>query len=90
MATDNAKASESAATSPQGGVLNVKDVLSGLPSDGGDTAGAYLTFQTIGGSTVISIDADGPGPAAPVAVLTLANIAGVSLQQLLNDLPNDA
>lgn len=88
MAADNAKA-ESVATSVQGDVLNVNDVLSGIPSEGADTAGAYLTFQTIGGNTVISIDADGAGPAAPVAVLTLANVAGVTLQHLLNDLPND-
>jgi hypothetical protein len=89
MAADNAKASESAATSAQADVLKINDVLSGLPSEGADMAGAYLIFQTIGGNTVISIDADGAGPAAPVAVLTLANVAGVTLQQLLNDLPSN-
>ena len=89
MATDNAKASEGTPASAQGDVLKVNDVLSGIPSEGADAAGAYLTFQTIGGNTVISIDADGPGPAAPVAILTLANVAGVTLQQLLNDLPSD-
>jgi hypothetical protein len=88
MATDNAKASEGTAASARGEVLQVNDVLSGIPSEGADTAGAYLTFQTIGGSTVISIDTDGAGPAAPVAILKLANVAGVTLQQLLNDLPS--
>jgi hypothetical protein len=86
MANDDAKGQDSAATT-QGDVLNVSDVLSAIPAEGADTAGAYLTFETIGGSTVISIDADGSGPEAPVAVVTLANVTGKTLQDLLNDLP---
>jgi hypothetical protein len=87
MATDNTNASESTPASDQGNALKVNDVLSGIPLDPSDTAGAYLTFETIGNSTVISIDADGSGPEAPVAILTLANVAGKTLQDLLNDIP---
>jgi hypothetical protein len=86
MANDDAKGQDSTATT-QSDVLNVSDVLSGIPTEGADTAGAYLTFETIGNSTVISIDADGSGPEAPVAILTLANVAGKTLQDLLNDIP---
>jgi hypothetical protein len=83
MATDNPNSGEGTATAAQGEVLNLSDVLSGV--GGGDSAGASLTFQTIGNSTVINIDTDGPGPAAHIAVLTLANVAGKTLQDLLND-----
>jgi len=85
MATESAKSGEAGSTPAASEVLNLDDVLSGIPLDGADTAGAYITFQTIGGSTVISVDADGPGPAQPVAVITLANVAGKTLQDLLND-----
>lgn len=77
MATGNANTGE---------VLNLDDVLTGLSVGGGDNAGACLLFQMVGNSTVISIDTDGPGPAAPIAILTLANVAGKTLQDLLNDI----
>ena len=86
MATESAKAGEATPTAAQGEVLNLNDVLSGIPVHGADAAGAYITFQTVGGSTVISIDADGAGPADPVPVITLANVTGKTLQDLLNDL----
>jgi hypothetical protein len=86
MATDNTNASESTTASDQGNALKVNDVLSGIPLDPSDTTGAYLTFQTIGDTTVISIGA-GLGPEAPVAVVTLANVTGKTLQDLLNDIP---
>ena len=79
MATDNPNSGEGASPA-EGEVLKLSDVLSG-----GDSAGAALTFQTIGGSTIVNIDADGPGPATHIAVLTLANVAGKTLQDLLND-----
>lgn len=87
MATDNAGQGEGTSTAAQGEVLNLNDVLTGFAVEGGDNAGASLTFQTIGNSTVINIDTDGPGPAAHIAVLTLANVAGKTLQDLLNDVP---
>lgn len=87
MATENAKASEAVSNAAASDVLNLNDVLSGVPPEGADTAGAYIMFETIGGSTVISVDADGAGPAQAVAVMTLANVTGKTLQDLLNDVP---
>lgn len=87
MATDNAGQGEGASTAAQSEVLNLNDVLTGFAVEGGDNAGACLTFQTIGNSTVVNIDADGPGPAAHIAVLTLANVEGKTLQDLLNEIP---
>jgi len=87
MATENAGQGEGTSTAVQGEVLNLNDVLTGFAVEGGDNAGASLTFQTIGNSTVINIDTDGPGSAAHIAVLTLANVTGKTLQELLNDVP---
>ena len=87
MATNHAGQGEGTSTAARGDVLNLNDVLTGFAVDGGDNAGACLTFQTVGNSTVVSIDADGPGPAAQIAVLTLANVAGKTLQDLLNENP---
>jgi hypothetical protein len=87
MATDNPGTGEGNSTAAPSEVLNLNDVLTGFAVEGGDNAGACLTFQTVGDSTVVSIDTDGPGPAAPIAVLTLANVAGKTLQDLLNDIP---
>ena len=87
MANESAKSGEAFSTPAVNDVLELTDVLSGIPIDGADTAGAYITFQTIGSSTVISVDADGPGPSHPVAVLTLANVTGKTLQDLLNEAP---
>ncbi|MGQ0751879.1 MAG: type I secretion C-terminal target domain-containing protein [Betaproteobacteria bacterium] len=87
MATESAKSGEAVSAPAASEVLKLHDVLSGIPLDGADSAGAYITFQTIGGSTVISVDADGPGPGQPVPVLTLANVTGKTLQDLLNDAP---
>jgi hypothetical protein len=87
MATENAKSSEAVSNPAASDALTLNDVLSGIPLENADTAGAYITFQTIGGSTVISVDADGAGPAQPVAVMTLANVTGKTLQDLLNDVP---
>lgn len=87
MATDNAGQGEGHSTAAQSEVLNLNDVLTGFAVEGGDNAGACVTFQTIGNSTVINIDADGAGSAAHIAVLTLTNVAGKTLQDLLNDVP---
>jgi hypothetical protein len=86
MASDNA--SEGATVSAQGDVLKVNDVLSGIALDASDAAGAYLIFETIEDNTVISIDADGLGPEAPFAVVTLANVTGKTLQDVLNESMN--
>ena len=50
--------------------------------------GAWLTVETSGGNTVISIDAGGAGEAAAVPVVTLEGVTGVTLQQLLNHNPD--
>jgi hypothetical protein len=93
MATDNsnvATGSNSAAAS-ESQSLDVRDVLSGIVPEGGDAdaLGVYIAFETVGNNTVISVDADGPGPLAPVPIVTLANITGKTLQDLLNDVPAD-
>ncbi len=70
----------------EGEVLDVKDVLQAIPFDraDADVLGAWLTFRTVGDSTVVSVDADGVGPMAPVEIVTLAGMTGVTLQQLLS------
>lgn len=74
-----------------GEALDVRDVLSGIPLDTADAAvlGAYITFETVGNNTVVSVDTDGPGPSAPIQIVTLTNVTGMTLQQLLNDIPVD-
>lgn len=71
--------------------LDIREVLSGLTPEGADPGalGAYLTFQTIGGDTIISIDTDASGSAAHVNVVTLHNVTNVTLQDLLNATPSD-
>ena len=64
-----------------GDKLDLADVLPGHASD--PNLGAFLTVETVGGDTVISIDADDAGSAAPVQVVTLEGITGVTLQELL-------
>ena len=94
MATNDTKAAANGDASSRSGdeVLRMEDVLSGIVPEGADGGmlGAHLVFQTVGSNTVICIDTDGAGPAEPVAILTLANVAGKTLQQLLNDIPTDA
>jgi hypothetical protein len=87
MATDNADKGESASTAAKGDALSLNDMLSGVPVEGGDAVGVYLTFHAVEGSTVISVDTDGSGPAAPIPILTLANVTGKTLQDLLSDVP---
>ena len=50
--------------------------------------GAWLTVETSGGNTVISIDSDGVGGAPAVPVVTLEGVTGLTLQQLLNHNPD--
>jgi Ca2+-binding RTX toxin-like protein len=71
-----------------GDVLNLHDVLQGtLAQNSADpgTLGAHINVQTVGSNTVISIDADGGGSAAPVQVVTLEGVSGVTLAQLLQN-----
>lgn len=79
-ATPVADAQESAA-------LNLGDVFSGVDATD-PNLGAWLTVETSGGNTVISIDAGGAGEAAAVPVVTLEGVTGVTLQQLLNHNPD--
>lgn len=67
--------------------LNIQDLLQGIAPEGADAGalGVYLAFETVGDSTVVKVDFDGPGPGAPVQLLTLPNLTGVTLQDLLNN-----
>lgn len=77
--------------SQAGDILRVQDVLSGIVPEGADAAalGACIVFETVGNDTVVSVDIDGAGPAAPLPIMTLANVAGKTLQDLLSDTPID-
>ncbi|MBI4204755.1 MAG: type I secretion C-terminal target domain-containing protein [Betaproteobacteria bacterium] len=93
MATDNTNSKTgNDSTSQPGDVLNIRDVLSGIAPEGADAAtlGACIIFETVGNDTVVSVDIDGAGPAAPLPILTLANVTGKTLQDLLSDVPTNA
>ena len=82
-----AAASAAAADAQESTALNLGDVFSGV--DAADpNLGAWLTVETSGGNTVISIDAGGAGEAAAVAVVTLEGVTELTLQQLLNHNPD--
>jgi len=69
-------------------VLDVRDVLSATHFDrpDADSLGAQLTFTTIGDRTIVSVDAEGVDPVAPLQIATLEGITGITLQQLLNNI----
>jgi predicted lipoprotein len=94
MATDNANtdAGNDATPRSESDALNIQDMLHGIVPEGADAGalGAYLTFETVGNSTIVSVDIDGPGSAAPIQLVTLPNVTGVTLQDLLNNLPDAA
>ena len=71
----------------QGDALKVQDVLSGIVPEGADAGmlGAYLTFETVGNSTVVRVDTGGAGAEVPLQIVTLEGVTGVTLQQLLNN-----
>jgi hypothetical protein len=50
-----------------------------------DLLGAQLTFTTVGDRTIVSVDAEGVDPVAPLQIATLEGITGITLQQLLNN-----
>lgn len=78
---------ETATISVEGGdKLVLSDVLPGVDVTD-PNLGAYLKIETLGGNTVISIDADGAGPGAAVPVVTLHGVTDVTLQDLLNTNP---
>lgn len=87
MATQDTNPQSASATSVEGEVLDVRDVLSAVHFDqaDADTLGALLTFRTVGDRTIVSVDADGAGPAVAVQIATLAGITGITLQQLLSN-----
>ena len=91
MATDKSDADNVKDSIPraEGDALNVQDVLSGIVPEGADagTLGACLTFETVGNSTVVRVDIGGTGPEAPLQIVTLEGVTGVTLQQLLNNDP---
>lgn len=88
MTTDKADADNVKDSAPraEGDALNVQDVLSGIVPEGADAGmlGAYLIFETVGNSTVVRVDTGGAGAEAPLQIVTLEGVTGVTLQQLLN------
>lgn len=93
MATKSGNTEPGSGSAPSSDeVLNIQDVLSGIAPDAADatTLVACILFETVGNDTVVSVDIDGAGPAAPVPIMTLANVTGLTLQALLNDTPLDA
>jgi hypothetical protein len=82
MATNDDASTES---TPE--VLDVRDVLSATHFDrpDADSLGAQLTFTTVGDRTIVSVDAEGVDPVAPLQIATLEGITGITLQQLLNN-----
>lgn len=68
-------------------VLDVRDVLSATHFDrpDADSLGAQLTFTTVGDRTIVSVDAEGVDPVAPLQLATLEGITGITLQQLLSN-----
>ena len=68
-------------------VLDIRDVLSATHFDrpDADSLGALLTFTTMGDRTIVSVDAEGVDPVAPLQIATLEGITGITLQQLLSN-----
>ena len=52
---------------------------------GADSLGAQLTFTTVGDRTIVSVDAEGVDPVAPLQLASLEGITGITLQQLLSN-----
>ena len=66
-------------------VLVLQDVLQEVRNDANaEGLGAYLSFESIGNSTVISLDANSGRAAEPIAIATLEIVSGITLQQLLS------
>jgi Ca2+-binding RTX toxin-like protein len=85
MSADTVKDFTVAPADAGGDVLDFSSVLPGVDVTDPDLA-AYIGVQTVGSNTVVSIDADGAaGSGAAVAVVTLEGVAGVTLQQLLQN-----
>ena len=87
MTTQETKPDDEAGARGEREVLDIKDVLLAIPFDRADAdlLGALLTFRTVGDSTIVSVDADGSGPTAPLQIATLEGVTGVTLQQLLSN-----
>lgn len=68
-------------------VLDIRDVLSATHFDrpDADSLGAQLTFTTVGERTIVSVDAEGVDPVAPLQIASLEGITGITLQQLLSN-----
>lgn len=84
LSADTVKDFTVAPAAAGGDVLDLSEVLPGV-SVTDPNFGAYVDVHTVGSNTVISIDADGAGSGAGVPVATLEGIAGVTLQQLLQN-----
>lgn len=64
-----------------GGKLELVDVLASNATD--PNLGAFLTIDTVGGNTVISVETSGTGVGTPVQFVTLEGVTGMTLQDLL-------
>ncbi|OGA44700.1 MAG: hypothetical protein A3G24_13485 [Betaproteobacteria bacterium RIFCSPLOWO2_12_FULL_62_13] len=88
MATDNTNVNPVSETtsSSHADALNIQDVLSGIVPEGAEAGmlGAYLKIETVGGNTVISVEAGAPAAIA-FPIVTLEGVTGVTLQDLLNN-----
>lgn len=73
----------------QGDALKLQDVLTGIAPEGADAGmlGAYLSFETVGNSTVVRVETGGAGAQAPLQIVTLEGVTGVTLQQILGNDP---
>lgn len=89
MTTDGADSVKDSTPGTQGDALNAQDVLSGIAPEGADAGmlGAYLTFETVGNSTVVRVETGGAGAEAPLQIVTLEGVTGVTLQQILGNDP---
>lgn len=82
-AGDPSRGADFARTAQDLETLNLQDVLrSDLACTHGEAVGVFLSFETIGNDTVISVEANGANVMASIA--TLEGVTGITLQQLLS------
>ena len=65
--------------------LTIADVLLGVETE--CNLGAYLTIETIDGSTQVTIGTNAGPTGTAITIVTLENITDVTLAQLLNSAP---
>lgn len=67
--------------------LDIGDVLSSVAGGGTDpdATGAYVTFEALGGDTLVTVGLKGATDTPALTVLTLEGVTGFTLQQLLQN-----